>query len=73
MPQPGVNGKLIVDAICETQGPPEVYYIPQQDDIPRVLRDVSESGDVVLTLGAGDISRAGEELLDLLEGRTSRT
>ncbi len=72
MPQPGVNGKLIVDAICETQGPPEVYYIPQQDDIPRVLRDVSESGDVVLTLGAGDISRAGEELLDLLEGRTSR-
>jgi UDP-N-acetylmuramate--alanine ligase len=72
MPQPGVNGKLIVDAICETQGPPEVYYIPQQDDIPRVLREVSESGDVVLTLGAGDISRAGEELLDLLEGRTSR-
>jgi UDP-N-acetylmuramate--alanine ligase len=72
MPQPGVNGKLIVDAICETQAPPEVYYIPQQDDIPRVLREVSESGDVVLTLGAGDISRAGEELLDLLEGRTSR-
>jgi UDP-N-acetylmuramate--alanine ligase len=72
MPQPGVNGKLIVDAICETQGPPAVYYIPQQDDIPRVLREVSESGDVVLTLGAGDISRAGEELLDLLEGRTSR-
>jgi UDP-N-acetylmuramate--alanine ligase len=72
MPQPGVNGKLIVDAICESQGPPEVYYIPQQDDIPRVLRDVSESGDIVLTLGAGDISRAGEELLDLLEGRPSR-
>ncbi|MCA1687079.1 MAG: UDP-N-acetylmuramate--L-alanine ligase [Actinobacteria bacterium] len=72
MPQPGVNGKLIVDAICETRNHPVVYYIPQQDDIPRVLRDVSESGDVVLTLGAGDVSRAGEELLDLLENRTSR-
>jgi UDP-N-acetylmuramate--alanine ligase len=71
MPQPGVNGKLIVDAICETQSHPEVYYIPQQDDIPRVLREVSESGDLVLTLGAGDVSRAGEELLDLLEDRTS--
>jgi UDP-N-acetylmuramate--alanine ligase len=68
MPQPGVNGKLIVDAICEAHNHPDVYYIPQQDDIPRVLRDVSERGDVVLTLGAGDISRAGEELLDLLEG-----
>jgi UDP-N-acetylmuramate--alanine ligase len=72
MPQPGVNGKLIVDALCETRNHPEVYYIPQQDDIPRVLRDVSERGDVVLTLGAGDISRAGEELLGLLEDRTSR-
>ena len=72
MPQPGVNGKLVVDALCETRNHPDVYYIPQQDDIPRVLRDVSERGDVVLTLGAGDISRAGEELLDLLEGRISR-
>ena len=68
MPQPGVNGKLIVDAICEARNHPHVYYIPQQDDIPRVLRDVSEGGDLVLTLGAGDIAGAGEELLTLLEG-----
>src|ERR687893_20739 len=72
MPQPGVNGKLIVDAICETRGHPNVYYIPQQDDVPRILRDVSEMGDVVLTLGAGDISRMGERLLELLEDRISQ-
>jgi UDP-N-acetylmuramate--alanine ligase len=70
MPQPGVNGKLVVDAICETRGHPEVYYIPQQDAIPKVLREISERGDVMLTLGAGDISRAGEELLELLGGLT---
>ncbi len=67
MPQPGVNGKLIADSICETPNHPEVFYLPQQDAIPRVLRDVSEPGDLVLTLGAGDISQVGEELLDLLE------
>jgi UDP-N-acetylmuramate--alanine ligase len=67
MPQPGVNGKLIVDSICEARNHPDVYYIPQRDDIPKVLREVSERGDVVLTLGAGDISSAGEELLVLLE------
>ena len=66
MPEPGVNGKLIVDAICETPGHPEVFYLPQQGAIPRVLRDVSEAGDLVLTLGAGDISLVGEELLELL-------
>jgi len=71
MPQPGVNGKLIVDAICETRGHPEVYYIPQQDAIPGVLQNVSRSGDLVLTLGAGDISKAGEDLLDILEERGS--
>jgi UDP-N-acetylmuramate--alanine ligase len=62
-----VNGKLIVDSICETPGHPEVFYLPQQDAIPRVLRDVSEPGDLILTLGAGDISQVGEELLELLE------
>ena len=67
MPQPGVNGKLIVDAICETSGHPEVFYLPQQNAIPRILRDVSEPGDLVLTLGAGDISGVGDDLLELLE------
>jgi UDP-N-acetylmuramate--alanine ligase len=71
MPQPGVNGKLIVDAICETRGHPEVYYIPQQDAIPAVLQNVSRRGDLVLTLGAGDISKAGEELLNILEEQGS--
>ena len=57
MPQPGVNGKLIVDAICETRAHPDVYYVPQQDAIPGVLKHISERGDLVLTLGAGDISQ----------------
>ena len=72
MPQPGVNGKLVVDAICETTGHPEVYYIPQQDAIPRVLGEISERGDLVLTLGAGDIFQVGETLLDVLEGSGSQ-
>jgi UDP-N-acetylmuramate--alanine ligase len=72
MPQPGVNGKLIVDAICETRCHPEVYYIPQQDAIPAVLQSVSKGGDLVLTLGAGDISKAGEDLLTILEDRGSQ-
>lgn len=67
MPEPGVSGKLIVDAICESRGHPEVYYIPDQGELPRVLRAISEPHDTVLTLGAGDIGSAGDELLKLLE------
>ena len=63
---PGVNGKLIVDAICETREHPDVYYIPEQSAIPRVLRSIANPKDTVLTMGAGDISRVGEELLEIL-------
>jgi UDP-N-acetylmuramate--alanine ligase len=66
MPQPGVNGKLIVDAVCESLTRPDVYYIPDQHDIPSVLRAIAEPKDTILTMGAGDISRVGDELLSML-------
>ena len=66
MPQPGVNGKLIVDAVCESLTRPDVYYIPDQHDIPSVLRAIAEPKDTILTMGAGDISRVGDELLSVL-------
>jgi UDP-N-acetylmuramate--alanine ligase len=70
MPEPGVSGKLVVDAVCESPvspgSRPDVYYIPDQRDIPGVLRKVAEPRDTVLTMGAGDVSRVGDELLEML-------
>ena len=66
MPQPGVSGKLVVDALCESSIRPDVYYIPDQHDVPGVLRAIAEPKDTVLTMGAGDISRVGDELLNML-------
>jgi UDP-N-acetylmuramate--alanine ligase len=66
MPQPGVSGKLVVDAVCESPSRPDVYYIPDQYDIPGVLRTIAEPKDTILTMGAGDISRVGDELLAML-------
>ena len=70
MPQPGVSGKLVVDAVCERRVPsdshPDVYYIPNLHEVPGVLQKVAEPRDTVLTMGAGDISRVGDELLAML-------
>jgi UDP-N-acetylmuramate--alanine ligase len=66
MPQPGVSGKLIVDAVCENLPRPEVYYIPDQHNVPGVLHAIAEPKDTILTIGAGDISRVGDELLSML-------
>lgn len=66
-PEPGVNGKLIVDAIAESgKVRPDLYYVPDPARIPGVLKEISAPNDTVITLGAGDISRVGEELLELL-------
>jgi UDP-N-acetylmuramate--alanine ligase len=67
MPQPGVSGKLVVDALCESlRKRPDVYYIPDRYDLPGVLCAIIEPHDLVLTMGAGDISQVGDELLGML-------
>jgi UDP-N-acetylmuramate--alanine ligase len=65
-PEPGVSGKLIVDAyLAERPGGP-VAYLPHLTDVVRHLSRHVRPGDLVLTLGAGDIFHAGEELLAVL-------
>ena len=60
---PGVTGKLVVDAL-----PPTVRaaWAPTVEDGIRVVETWARSGDLVLTLGAGDVDRAGKLLLELL-------
>jgi UDP-N-acetylmuramate--alanine ligase len=65
-PEPGVTGKLIVDAyLAERPGGP-VSYLPRLHDVVRYLAPRVRPGDLVLTLGAGDVFRAGEQLLAAL-------
>jgi UDP-N-acetylmuramate--alanine ligase len=66
-PEPGVTGKLIVDGyLSERPGGP-VWYLPRLSDVVRHLAGRVRDGDLVLTLGAGDIFRAGEQLLASLD------
>ena len=45
----------------------DVAYVPALDDVPGALADLVHPGDLVLTLGAGDITTAGPRLVSLLE------
>ena len=67
-PIPNVTGDLVVEAIRD-YGHQRVYYMPAVDQIAESLRTIVRSGDVVITLGAGNIWKVGEELLGALRNR----
>ena len=63
-PEPGVSGELVTRAVPL---PPErVVFEPDRDAAVRWLARRAAPGDVVLTLGAGDVTRLGPQLLELL-------
>ncbi len=63
MPEPGINGKLILDFIMEENPHSNVVYLPKKVDIKDFLSSYAERGDLVLTMGAGDIHLVGEDFL----------
>ena len=66
-PLPGVGGKLVVDAlVAERPGIP-VGWMPRLQDAARFISRRARPGDVVLTLGAGDVDRAAPLILQELE------
>lgn len=67
-PMPGVDSGLIVDA-ARDQGFPSVDLIDDMSTVPARLAPELEAGDVVLVLGAGNINRIAQPLLDALEER----
>lgn len=72
-PIPGVSGQLIADAAVRA-GHGRVDYVQDLDRIAGYIATLVRPGDLVITLGAGDIWKAGEALLALLRdadrGRT---
>ncbi len=64
-PMPGVSSELVVTAAREAGA--DVRYVPALIDVPAALAAVAREGDLILTLGAGDITTAGPALARLLE------
>lgn len=65
---PGVNGETILNAVKAATGQ-KTTYVKSRADVAPYLETIVRDGDLVLTMGAGDIYRTGEELLALLSAR----
>lgn len=62
-PMPGVSGKLVSDAVCAAFPGRPVAYMPHRAELVGYLEAVLKPGDILLTLGAGDVTSLGDELL----------
>lgn len=63
----GIKGELLAHAIEESSNPPgEVHFIPHTGDIIDFIAMTAEPGDLVITCGAGDINRTGEQIVNRL-------
>jgi UDP-N-acetylmuramate--L-alanine ligase/UDP-N-acetylenolpyruvoylglucosamine reductase len=60
-PIPGISGQTIVDAISR-RGHDGAQYIARRQDIPAALGPLIEPGDLILSLGAGDIHEQGTRM-----------
>ena len=67
-PMPGVSGMNIARAARDA-GHKTAEYIEDKDKIPGILAEYLRAGDAVLFLGAGDIGRVSDEMVQLLKER----
>jgi UDP-N-acetylmuramate--alanine ligase len=65
-PIQGVSGELIVNAAKEV-GHKRADYIADKTKIPAFLMSIKQPGDIIITMGAGDIWRFGEAFIAKLK------
>ncbi len=66
-PEPGVDGRLVASHVPLPED--RVHFEPSWSATPAALVERAGPGDVVLTLGAGDVTLVGPEVLELLQER----
>ena len=68
-PIPGVTGHLVVDGAIAARPRALVAYLPKAGDVPSFLAARAEPGDLVLTIGAGDVTMLADEVIRALWDR----
>lgn len=66
-PRPDVDGMLIPRLVRKRHPEKEIRYVKAYRELPYVLRLYCKPGDMVITMGAGTITKVGEWLASLIE------
>jgi UDP-N-acetylmuramate--alanine ligase len=67
-PEPGVDGALVAAAACRARPDLDCVYAPDRDGLAATVAALLQPGDLLLTLGAGDVTTLADEIAPLLGG-----
>ncbi len=70
-PVPGVSGKTVVDAILRHRPRTRLAYFPHRGDVAQYVADRARPGDLVMTMGAGDVTALGPEIVRAMTERSA--
>lgn len=68
-PLPGVTGRLVADAAAAVAGVDRVNYAETLSEAVETLAGLVQPGDVVVTIGAGDVTTVGPLAADQVRSR----
>ena len=63
-PVPGVSGKTFLNVVLEHEGHPQADFVAHRVDVVPHLMDKIQPGDLVITMGAGDVTTVGPDYLE---------
>jgi UDP-N-acetylmuramate--alanine ligase len=69
-PIPGVTARALFEEI-KKKGHPEVYSVPEKERLVDAVIALVKAGDIVMTLGAGNIWEVAETIVEALRGGSS--
>jgi UDP-N-acetylmuramate--alanine ligase len=64
-PEPGVTGRMVADAVPGGRA----RFVPARDGVAPVVVSLARPGDLVLTMGAGDVTTLGPVIVGALRAR----
>ena len=67
-PIPGIDGSLVANAV--TQGTAHVTYQPVWDEAAPTVARIARPGDLVITVGCGDVTKVAPKIVDEIQRLT---
>lgn len=70
IPIPGISGMTFLQTVLNHEGHPQARYVERLVDVPATFAKYVKSGDLIITMGAGDVTDIGKHILQEISRST---